>query len=99
MKASSDDHGAVLAPAVGVMHTVDVYRGGHRTTYQRIVHEPDPADAAAAAPFVDQMIDAAIEAGIHPHDAASFLSCLLIELEADREAYEREAARRGVLAL
>lgn len=81
------------------MHTVDVTRCGRQTTYQRIVHDPDPADAAAAAPFVDQMVEAAIEAGIHPDDAAAYLSCWLIELEADREAYEREAARRGVLAL
>lgn len=81
---------------------IDRFESGERRTTVRYFDPDDvsPAAKALAAPLVDQAIDRlTAETHLDREDAAMLLLAMAIELEADAEAYEREAARRGVLAL
>lgn len=81
---------------------VDHFHAGSRRTTVRYIDpdEVDPAAKAAAAPMVDHATAELMAATqLCREDARMLLLAMAIELEADSEAYEREAARRGVLAL
>lgn len=81
-------------------------------TERRRVHVAyldDPALALgrlteAQRAWVDELLAKAVAAGVadtglHPDDVAAELLSLAVERQADVDAYQREAARRGVLAL
>lgn len=73
-----------------------------RTTvvYVPSVNELDPAIAAHLQPHVARVVEeVAQQLDRHPEDAALLLAAELAERLADAQAYDREAARRGVLAL
>ncbi len=71
-----------------------------RTTVAYIDTDLPPALAAQLRPIVDQAVEAvAARCNLHASDVRLLLAGELAKLRADDEAYEREAARRGVLAL
>lgn len=72
--------------------------GGARTTVIYLDERPPLSPAEREA--VDAVLEEAIAALSLPRaDAIALIGCELTEQIADHEAYEREAARRGVLAL
>lgn len=71
-----------------------------RTTVLYVPEKPDGVDAPTVTAAVRRILDgvAVLERRGVP-DPRWVLAACLVELAADEAAYEREAARRGVLAL
>lgn len=78
-----------------------ISRDGMTTIVEFLAVEPiaDPELRDAVAHVLDEYIDAAATAGIHPGNARLLLLSELIQLSQDERAYERVAAARGVLPL
>ncbi|WP_408899855.1 hypothetical protein ACJ5H2_21985 (plasmid) [Nocardioides sp. R1-1] len=76
-------------------------RDGMTTIVEFLAVEPiaDPELRDAVAHVLDEYIDAAATAGIHPGNARLLLLSELIQLSQDERAYERVATARGVLPL
>jgi hypothetical protein len=71
-----------------------------RTTVAYVDTDVPPALTDLLRPIADQAVEAvAARCNLHAGDARLLLAGELAKLRADCEAYEREAARRGVLAL
>lgn len=71
--------------------------GGARTS---VIYLEPPALSPSERELVDAILEEAVVALPLPRaDAIALIGCELTEQIADHEAYEREAARRGVLAL
>lgn len=71
---------------------------GLRTTVA-YVPAVDPALTEAVRPIAEAAVAQLVAAGMHAGDARMLLALKVAQAQADAEAYEREAARRGVLAL
>jgi hypothetical protein len=71
---------------------------GLRTTVA-YVPTVDPALAEAVRPIAEAAVAQLVAAGMHAGDARLMLALRVAQAQADAEAYEREARRRGVLAL
>lgn len=76
-----------------------ISRDGMTTIVEFLAVEPiaDPELRDAVAHVLDEYIDAAATAGIHPGNARLLILSELIQLSQDERAYERVAAARGVL--
>lgn len=76
-------------------------RDGMTTIVEFLAVEPiaDPELRDAVANVLDEYVDAAAAAGIHPGEARLLLLCELIQRSQDERAYGRVAAARGVLPL
>lgn len=72
---------------------------GRRTTVLFVEPEITPLQRALADPIIDRLLNRLQGLGLNREDAKTWALCHLVELHADSEAYERESARRGVLAL
>ncbi len=71
-----------------------------RTTVAYVDTDVAPALVEQLRPVVDQAVeDVTARLNLHVGDVRLLLAGELAKLRADVEAYEREAARRGVLAL
>lgn len=82
---------------------VDRFDAGVRRTMVAYVPSVDeiPADVVAVLdPLVRRHVDElAVRLDLHREDAALLLVAELTERKVDADAYDREAARRGVLPL
>jgi hypothetical protein len=83
--------------------TVDRFADGEKTTQAMTVTPPDdltPAQTEMVDRVAQALIDMVAELpSVNRHDAVGIAACLVLEQYLDRRAYEREAERRGVLAL
>lgn len=100
------DGGSVQDERTGVMTALarieitEIVAGRPTTTVHFFPTEVAPALAERLRPVVDDVVArAAAAADLIPSDAALLLAGGVAQLAADAEAYEREAVRRGVLAL
>jgi hypothetical protein len=87
----------MTAPALRLEGT-EMTERGLRTTVA-YVPAVDPALAEAVRPIAEAAVAQLVAAGMHAGDARLLLALRVAQAQADAEAYEREAARRGVLAL
>ncbi len=82
------------------LEITEVVAGRPATTVHFFPTDVPPALVERLRPIVDQAVArAAVAANLIPSDAALLLAGEVAHLAADAEAYEREATRRGVLAL
>jgi hypothetical protein len=88
----------VTAPALRLEGT-ELTERGLRTTVAYVPAGVDQARAEQLRPVADEAVAQVVALGLTAGDARLLLALEVAKAAADAEAYEREAARRGVLAL